>query len=280
MLWGPDYDGGHKAWIRWAEDGADDIVPGSPGPARWPMIHFTVAVSAGRLHGRSRPAPPRSRSADGGEELHDWRFDKSLQTPEDAAIDAEHGQGIGAGIMGRNMFASGRGEWDLDWNGWWGPNPPYGFPVFVLTHYPRESVEMEGGTTFHFVTEGFDEALEQGARRRGRRRHPDPRRRRHDQPGARRRRGRPLPAASQAERARRGRRAAVRRARALQARARRRVTARDAHRLHRLNLEQRRRARAAGRQPGGDADARAAACTQPSSTTRRAAAAISSSVTS
>jgi dihydrofolate reductase len=122
------------------------------------MIRFTVAVSLDNCiagPGQS-PDEPLGR---GGEELHDWRFDKSLQTPEDAAIEAEHGQGVGAGIMGRNMFASGRGEWDLDWKGWWGPNPPYGFPVFVLTHYPRESLEMEGGTSFHFVTEGFDAAL-------------------------------------------------------------------------------------------------------------------------
>jgi dihydrofolate reductase len=123
------------------------------------MIHFTVAISIdGCIAGPDQTFDqPLGR---GGEALHDWRFNKDLQTPEDAAIDAEHGQGIGAGIMGRNMFASGRGEWDLDWKGWWGPNPPYGFPVFILTHYPRESVEMEGGTTFHFVTEGFDAALE------------------------------------------------------------------------------------------------------------------------
>jgi dihydrofolate reductase len=123
------------------------------------MIHFTVAISldnciAGPDQSREEPL------GRGGRDLHDWRFDESLQTPEDAAISAEHGQGVGAGIMGRNMFAPDRGEWDLDWKGWWGPNPPYGFPVFVLTHHPRESVEMEGGTTFHFVTEGFDAALQ------------------------------------------------------------------------------------------------------------------------
>lgn len=124
------------------------------------MITFTVAVSLdnciagpGQTHDE-----PLGR---GGRELHDWRFDPSLQTPEDAAMAAEHGRGVGAGIMGRNMFASGRGEWDLDWRGWWGPNPPYGFPVFVLTHYRREPLPMEGGTTFHFVTEGFEAALAQ-----------------------------------------------------------------------------------------------------------------------
>ncbi len=62
-------------------------------------------------------------------------------------------------IMGRNMFTAGRGEWDLDWTGWWGDDPPYHGPVFVLTHHEREPVEMQGGTTFHFVTGGPDEAL-------------------------------------------------------------------------------------------------------------------------
>src|SRR6201995_3834247 len=66
----------------------------------------------------------------------------------------------GAFIMGRNMFASGREEWDPEWRGWWGEDPPYHAPVFVLTHYPREPLEMEGGTTFHFVTDGIEAALE------------------------------------------------------------------------------------------------------------------------
>jgi dihydrofolate reductase len=64
-------------------------------------------------------------------------------------------------IMGRNMFSPGRGDWDLDWTGWWGPEPPYHAPVFVLTHHPREPLTMEGGTTFHFVTDGIHSALAQ-----------------------------------------------------------------------------------------------------------------------
>ena len=69
---------------------------------------------------------------------------------------------IGAYIMGRNMFGPVRGEWPAEaWNGWWGPNPPYQAPVFVLTHYPREALVMEGGTTFHFVTDGIESALAQ-----------------------------------------------------------------------------------------------------------------------
>jgi dihydrofolate reductase len=62
--------------------------------------------------------------------------------------------------MGRNMFSPTRGPWGDEWRGWWGDEPPYHAPVFVLTHHERASVEMAGGTTFHFVTEGFDAALE------------------------------------------------------------------------------------------------------------------------
>ncbi len=67
---------------------------------------------------------------------------------------------VGAWILGRNMFGPIRGAWtDEAWKGWWGPNPPYHTPVFVLTHHPRRSLEMEGGTTFHFVTDGIHAAL-------------------------------------------------------------------------------------------------------------------------
>lgn len=69
-------------------------------------------------------------------------------------------ENVGAWIMGRNMFGPIRGEWDDGtWKGWWGDNPPYRVPVFVLTHYPREPLEMEGGTIFHFVTEGIEAAF-------------------------------------------------------------------------------------------------------------------------
>jgi len=68
--------------------------------------------------------------------------------------------GVGADIMGRNMFGPQRGPWeDLDWKGWWGANPPYHNPVFVLTHHARPSFEMEGGTTFHFIDASPEEAL-------------------------------------------------------------------------------------------------------------------------
>jgi dihydrofolate reductase len=94
---------------------------------------------------------------DGGEQLHRWMFEEG-----EAEANAEVVEAIvaaGAFVMGRNMFSSGRGEWDLDWRGWWGEEPPYHAPVFVLTHHPREPLPMEGGTTFHFVTDGIEAAL-------------------------------------------------------------------------------------------------------------------------
>ena len=112
---------------------------------------------------------PEEPLGDGGEQLHEWMFateswhashGRSGGSPgPDSDVVDEVKQGIGAYIMGRNMFTAGRGEWDLSWRGWWGDNPPYHVPVYVLTHYPRESVEMEGGTTFHFVTDGIEAAL-------------------------------------------------------------------------------------------------------------------------
>ena len=67
----------------------------------------------------------------------------------------------GAYVMGRNMFGPVRGEWDEDWQGWWGDEPPYHAPVYVLTHHAHDPIEKEGGTTFHFVTDGFDAAFAQ-----------------------------------------------------------------------------------------------------------------------
>jgi dihydrofolate reductase len=89
--------------------------------------------------------------------LHRWMFEQ----PEANAAEMDAITEAGAYVMGRNMFGPGRGDWDLDWKGWWGDDPPYHAPVFVLTHHPREPVTMQGGTTFTFVTDGIESALAQ-----------------------------------------------------------------------------------------------------------------------
>ena len=90
------------------------------------------------------------------ERLTQWMFEQpeANKAERDAIVQA------GAYIMGRHMFGPDRGEWDLDWHGWWGADPPYHAPVFVLGHREREPLEMEGGTTFHFVTDGIEAAME------------------------------------------------------------------------------------------------------------------------
>jgi len=111
----------------------------------------------------------------GGELLHPWVFataygQKMLGNEGGSrGLDDEWlrrgDAGIGATIMGRNMFGPIRGSWDTTegqtWSGWWGPTPPYGHAVFVLTHHPRDPLSMDGGTVFHFVTGGIEDALEQ-----------------------------------------------------------------------------------------------------------------------
>jgi len=107
----------------------------------------------------------------GGEKLHSWLYPleafRGGHGEEGGEVNAStpFAEGIlggaGATIMGRNMFGGGPGPWDDAWKGWWGDNPPFQHPVFVLTHHQREQVEMQGGTTFHFVTDGIESALEQ-----------------------------------------------------------------------------------------------------------------------
>jgi len=106
----------------------------------------------------------------GGEQLHDWivplkawRESHGMEGGEENASTpfADIIGGAGATIMGRNMFGGGPGPWADDWKGWWGDDPPFHHPVFVLTHHQREPLQMEGGTTFHFVTDGIESALDQ-----------------------------------------------------------------------------------------------------------------------
>ena len=107
-----------------------------------------------------------------GPELFEWFFPtRTFQAMfgkegESEGVDAKYASsgntGFGAFILGRNMFGPIRGEWpDENWKGWWGDNPPYHAPTFILTHYPRAPIIMEGGTTFHFVSGGIEEALMQ-----------------------------------------------------------------------------------------------------------------------
>ncbi|MFN2556140.1 MAG: dihydrofolate reductase family protein [Nitriliruptorales bacterium] len=115
----------------------------------------------------------------GGEKLHEWTIQlEAWRKPhglEGGEVNAstpvieEVQSNVGATIMGRNMFGGGPGPWSEDqpWNGWWGNNPPFHHPVFVLTHQPRKPLKMQGGTTFFFVTEGIESALEQARQAAG-----------------------------------------------------------------------------------------------------------------
>ncbi len=129
---------------------------------------FTVSIDgfgAGPKQSRQEPLGV------GGEELHQWmvstRTFRQIQGNAGGTEDVDDRftkrsfENIGAWIMGRNMFGPIRGSWPDDtWKGWWGNNPPYHVPVFVLTHHARPALKMEGDTTFHFVTGGIHEALE------------------------------------------------------------------------------------------------------------------------
>ena len=107
-----------------------------------------------------------------GKELHQWFFGTRTframfgteggSTGVDETYASKGNSGFGAFILGRNLFGPVRGDWpDESWKGWWGENPPYHAPTFILTHYPRQPIVMEGGTTFHFITGGIEEALKQ-----------------------------------------------------------------------------------------------------------------------
>lgn len=108
----------------------------------------------------------------GGTELHQWAvptrtFQRNVFGKDDGTTGLDEDfavrgfRNVGAWILGRNMFGPIRGPWpDMNWKGWWGDNPPYHVPVFILTHHARSPIEMEGGTTFHFITGGIREALD------------------------------------------------------------------------------------------------------------------------
>jgi len=112
--------------------------------------------------GQSRERPFGDMNLD---RLSEWMFQHKEENAEEIAAITT----AGAYIMGRKMFDSEEGDWDLDWQGYWGPNPPYHAPVFVLGHRPRPSIELEGGTVFHFVTNGIEAALEQARETAGER---------------------------------------------------------------------------------------------------------------
>lgn len=135
------------------------------------LVRANLTVSAdGYLAGPNQSE--ENPLGEGGEDLHKWVFKlKSWRAAhgmeggdenESSFVETEILGGAGATLMGRNMFGGGPGDWgDQPWMGWWGTNPPYHHPVFVVTHFEREPLEMEGGTTFHFVTDGVESAMEQ-----------------------------------------------------------------------------------------------------------------------
>jgi dihydrofolate reductase len=130
---------------------------------------FSVSVDGFGAGPEQSLANPLGRR---GEELHDWiigsRYFKQMIGADGGSegVDNDYAwramDNFGAYILGRNMFSASRGPWSDDgWKGWWGDNPPYHAPTFILTHYPRDPIVMDGGTTFYFVTGGIQDALEQ-----------------------------------------------------------------------------------------------------------------------
>jgi dihydrofolate reductase len=123
------------------------------------IVNQTISVdgyAAG--HNQTEERPFGDDGGDGwGRGLHAWMFDDA----DENRAEVDQINTVSAVIMGRNMFGPVRGEWDRQWNGWWGDDPPFHTPVFVLTHHAREPQPMKGGTTFHFVTDGIEAALAQ-----------------------------------------------------------------------------------------------------------------------
>jgi dihydrofolate reductase len=128
---------------------------------RMGRVACDITISADGYSAGSNQTEERPFGDDGGDgsggELHAWMFD----TPDENRAEVDQVLAAKAFIMGRNMFGPVRGEWDRQWNGWWGDDPPFHAPVFVLTHHARDPQPMDGGTTYHFVTDGIESALAQ-----------------------------------------------------------------------------------------------------------------------
>jgi len=131
-------------------------------------LRFEIAISVdGFVAGPNQSE--QNPLGEGGMALHEWVFKLdawrqphgrgSGEVNPSNEIVKEATENVGAVVMGRNMFGGGPGPWDDSWRGWWGEDPPFHVPVFVLTHHEREPLEMDGGTSFHFVTDGIEPAL-------------------------------------------------------------------------------------------------------------------------
>jgi dihydrofolate reductase len=140
-------------------------------------LRFQISVSLDGFVAGPNPSEEHPLG-EGGMQLHQWAFrlaawrkphgQEGGETNASSAVVEETLANVGATIMGRNMFGGGPGPWGEDpWEGWWGDDPPFHTPVFVLTHHEREPLEKEGGTTFTFVTDGIESALEQAAEAAG-----------------------------------------------------------------------------------------------------------------
>jgi len=140
-------------------------------------LRFQISISLDGFVAGPNPSV-ENPLGEGGEQLHEWVVKLAVwrrshgreggETNASSAVMEEAIDSIGATVMGRNMFGGGPGPWGEEpWDGWWGEDPPFHTPVFVLTHHEREPLEMEGGTTFHFVTDGIESALEQATEAAG-----------------------------------------------------------------------------------------------------------------
>jgi dihydrofolate reductase len=133
-------------------------------------LRFEISISVdGYVAGPNQTA--EEPLGEGGEQLHEWVVElegwRQAHGHEGGEVNASNEiaesamDNIGAVVMGRKMFGGGPGPWDESWRGWWGDDPPFHVPTFILTHHEREPLEMQGGTTFHFVTDGIESALAQ-----------------------------------------------------------------------------------------------------------------------